>query len=266
MKRRTVKRGILIVLYVVAELLLVAGVFAFLGCLLIIAGGCDGQVRFESGVSPAPAPDLPDPGPLPEPRPDIPCPDGQCPRDYSAWRDVAPMDLPIELRCENYAGGSCSHAALISVLRWQGLDAIADQWRKTYAGAAGVTDLARHAETLKLRYAYTTRGDEAFLQWASDTRRGAAIHYFPNHAITFCGYDASGQAVLLDNNRVQSYIRVPKGEFVRAWKSYGGCALTVVYQPPPPKPWVFWDRANARAPICFVSSRFRDSLFPPGAL
>lgn len=236
MKRSTVFNA----MFVVAELILLAGVFAFVGCLVVLCAGCGRQIEIRSGGSNA-APELPDPGPPPSPRPEIPCPDGNCPVSdpYAAWRDVAPMDLPVELRCQNYAGGSCCHASLISVLRWQGLDEIADKWRKTWSGAAGVTDLARHAETLKLRYAYTTRGDESFLQWVSDTRRGAAIHYYPNHAITFCGYDVQGRAVLLDNNRTQKYIFVPKQEFVRAWKGYGGCALTVVYDPPPPKPWIF---------------------------
>jgi len=177
------------------------------------------------------------------------CPGGKCPRPDACLKEgeaegkspyppVPPMDLPPELRCQNYAGGSCCHASIISVLRWQGLFEIADRWRKTWSGGAGVTDLARHAEGMQLRYAYTTSGDANFLEWVSATRRGAAIHYFPNHAITFCGYDEANNAVLLDNNRTQQYIRVPKEKFLSSWRGYGGCAMTVVYSPWPPRPWI----------------------------
>jgi len=161
---------------------------------------------------------------------------GTCP--YPAG---PPMDLPRELRQSNYAGGSCMHASLISVLRWQGKHETAAWWRANYGGAAGVWDLARICRGRDFRFAWTTSGDAAFLQWCSDTRRGAAIHYFTGHAVTFCGYkkDAAGRevAVLLDNNRTGVYVRVPKAQFISPWRVYGGNALTVVYSPTPPKPW-----------------------------
>lgn len=160
---------------------------------------------------------------------------GACP--YPA---VPPMDLPVELRQANYAGGSCMHAALISVLRWQGQHEAAAWWRSNYSGAAGVWNLAKICQARDFRFAWTTKGDARFLQWCSDTRRGAAIHYFSRHAVTFCGYQRHGDtevAVLLDNNRTGVYVRVPKAQFISRWRGYGGNALTVVYAPPPPRPW-----------------------------
>ena len=76
-------------------------------------------------------------------------------------------------------------------------------------------------------------------------RRGAAIHFnFPPdynpHAVTFCGYN-NGLAVILDNNRTDRLIRIPKHEFLTRWRNYGGYALTVVYSPAPPKPWIEGD-------------------------
>jgi len=89
-----------------------------------------------------------------------------------AYRALPPVDLPPELRQRNYGGGSCMHASLITILRWQGLDDLADRWRRTYGGAASVSDLARISERLGLRYAWTTTGDERLLEWASRTRTG----------------------------------------------------------------------------------------------
>jgi hypothetical protein len=153
------------------------------------------------------------------------------------WKRVPPMDLPREFRCANYAGGSCMHASLISVLRWQGLDSIADYWRHNYYGGAAVTDLARIGERLGLDYAFTMQGDVSFLEWASRTRRGAAIHYKPNHACTFCGF-VGDQAVVLDNNSPRRLEYIDRDQFIRSWKYYGGMALTPVYRPPPARPWI----------------------------
>lgn len=180
------------------------------------------------------------------------CPSGECdqcpaedwpaelrPCDASAnpYRDRPPVDVPKKFRVPNYAGGSCNHASMQQVLRWQGLHEIADWWRKTYSGGESAEGLARKAEKKGLAFAATFSGDVEFLEWASRTRRGAAIHYFPNHAVTFCGF-AGETAILLDNNRTGVYIRVPKATFIARWRGYGGRAITVVYTPPPPRPWV----------------------------
>jgi len=159
----------------------------------------------------------------------------ECPFD-----PVEAIDLPLKLRQSNYGGGSCMHASMINVLRQQGLYQLADKWRREHWGAAGVWDLARLSEQEGLKYAYTTEGDEKLLEWCGRTKRWAAIHYFPAHAINFCGFvqrDGQETAVLLDNNRPERYLYVPKQEFIRRWRGYGGCALTVVYTPPAPKPW-----------------------------
>lgn len=145
------------------------------------------------------------------------------------------LDLPPSLRATNYAGGSCCHAAIQDVLRWHGFHEAADWWRKNLSGAYSVSDGARQLESLGFRYAYTTTGDETLLDWCSRNRHGAAIHYYPAHAITFRGY-VNGYAILQDNNRPNEVIRVPKQTFIRNWKGYGGCALTVVYSPAAPIP------------------------------
>ena len=166
------------------------------------------------------------------------CPSGTCPDAGTCpYKDVPPVDVPKALRQANYAGGSCNHASLITVLRWQGLEDPARKWRQNYAGGADVTDLADIADGLGLRFAYTNGGDAGFLEWCSRTRRGAAIHYYPGHAVTFLGY-VGAQAVLVNNNDTTHLIHVPKTEFIAAWKGYGGKAITVVYSPAPPRPWI----------------------------
>lgn len=176
------------------------------------------------------------------------CPD--CPRG-EAWpaglrwaepgenpyRAVPPMDLPVELRTANYGGGSCLYAALESVLRWQGRFAEAAWLRSNYSGAQSVDGLGPLCDRHGLRVAFTVEGDAGFLEWCSRTRRGAAIHFYTAHAVTFCGYDSVGRAVLLDNNAVDHYTRIPKDRFLVSWRGYGGRALTVVYEPAGPRPW-----------------------------
>ena len=146
------------------------------------------------------------------------------------------LDLPIELRQKNYAGGSCCHCAHQDVLHWHGFHEQAEWWRANNSGGFSVSGGARIMERLGLRYAYTTRGDVRLLEWASRNGHGAAIHYYPNHAITFRGF-ADGKAYLCDNNRTKTLIEVEKNEFIRRWKGYGGCALTLVYSPSPPIAW-----------------------------
>jgi len=165
------------------------------------------------------------------------------------YADRPPVDLPTELRQANYAGGSCMHASLITILRWQGLDELADYWRRNYSGAASVQDLAAIGNRLGLRYAWTTTGDAAFLEWCSQTRRGAAIHFKPAHACSFFGYVKRGGrefAVICDNNHPDRLEYWPKEKFLRAWRSYGGRALTPVYSPWPPRPWVAMDALTDR--------------------
>ena len=161
-----------------------------------------------------------------------------CGPEQNPFRDAPPADVPPRFRVSNYAGGSCNHSAMIQVLKWQGLNDVAAWWRKTYSGGESAEGLARKAGAKGLRFAATFSGDASFLEWCSRTRRGAAIHYFPNHAITFLGYDGQDNAVLLDNNCTGVYIRIPKATFIARWRGYGGRAITVVYTPPPPRPWV----------------------------
>ncbi|TWT91409.1 hypothetical protein [Neorhodopirellula pilleata] len=159
------------------------------------------------------------------------------------------VNLPVSLRQTNwlYGGeGSCAVASLVSVLRWQNNHAAAERLRKHYGGGQTATSIQNICKSERLPYVAIDRpGDARFLQWCSDHRLGAIIWYLPAHCCTFCGFAKSGNgdtyAIVLDNNRVQTPIRVPANEFIRAWQGYGGFALTVLGTPLPAP---FYDRWN----------------------
>lgn len=196
-------------------------------CLLLL---CIAGCTIRTGSQPLPAPQ-----PRPHVQPAQPyCPDGNCP-----YQAVAPVDLPLELRERNYKGGSCVHASTVMILRWQGCEELAAWWRETYAHGESETGLIRKAEKAGLHYAYTSDGDEAFLDWCSSTRRGAVIFYKPSHSICFFGWTADGrQAVLLDNNRIKEHELVDRETFIHRWRGFGGFAFTPVYSPAPPRPYL----------------------------
>lgn len=149
---------------------------------------------------------------------------------------LPPMQLPPSMRERNYSGGSCVHASMEMCLRWQGFEELADWWRQKYHGGEHASGLISKAEAAGLKFAATTNGDANFLEWASRTRRGAVIFYKPSHSIVFCGYDGE-TAVLLDNNAISDFEKVPKATFVQRWKGFGGFALSPVATPRPPKMW-----------------------------
>ena len=155
------------------------------------------------------------------------------------YQNVPPVDLPRSMRQRNYRGGSCAHASMIDVLRWQNRGTDASWWRRSYWGGANFShDLPRIADRRGLDYAMTTSGDPRFLQWCSDTRRGAAVIWSGgSHAITFCGY-VGNRAVLVNNNRPSKVTYMDKRKFLANWRRSGGDAITPVYSPVAPRPWV----------------------------
>lgn len=173
------------------------------------------------------------------------CPDGRCPARGNSGVSIldfenpksAPerpvMNLPLDARCRNYGGGSCVCASTISLLRWQGRDDLAQALRSTCLGGQSAGSLHAHLARLGVRYAATTSGDVQFLEWAVRTRRGCGITYYPAHYVNLVDLSAE-RATLLDNNRVGQYITLPRDEFVRRWRGYGGWATAVVYSPAAP--------------------------------
>jgi hypothetical protein len=153
--------------------------------------------------------------------------------DYKSQKSL--LDLSPNLRQPNYNGGSCVYASMCTVLVWQHREDLAGIMRSNYSGAASADALIAACQALGIDYAFTKTGDSGFLEWCDRTNRGAVIFYFPDHCVTFAGYD-SDNALVIDNNAPGNYIRIPKARFLQDWKSYGGFALTAVYSPSPPQP------------------------------
>ncbi|MGN6545010.1 MAG: hypothetical protein ACTHK7_08165 [Aureliella sp.] len=171
------------------------------------------------------------PRPLTRPRPPPPA-------------EVPVVDLPAVLREWNWTdrngSGSCVHASSVYHFRWQNQLELAAWWRQTHAGGETASSIQSYWRQAGIRYSCTENGDPAFLEWATRTRRGAIIWFFPSHCVHFCGFstvDGQSYALLCDNNRIEKYIRVPREEFLRRWKEYGGFACTALFAPAPPLPW-----------------------------
>ncbi len=153
-------------------------------------------------------------------------------------------NLPRSLRQENWLSrgeGSCVHASTISMLNWCSNYQLAQQWRYKYGGGEYESSILAKYDANGLRHQYTRTGSPEFLEWVSSQRRAAIIWYFPNHCVTFAGFgrDSAGGEVayLLDNNRPNQFLRIPKDKFLQSWLGYGGFAATVLLEPPPPLPF-----------------------------
>lgn len=169
--------------------------------------------------------------------------------------EVPPSNLPLPLRQKNWVdsrgSGSCVIASSVYHFRWMGQPEIANHFRKSYAGGQTDTSIKAKWKAAGIPFACTgdksydrsatmAYGDPDFLEWASDTRRGAIIWYFDSHCVNFCGYskiDGQEFALLCDNNRIDKFIRIPKQQFLKNWRGYGGFACTALLPPAPCLPY-----------------------------
>ncbi len=150
------------------------------------------------------------------------------------------VNLPASLRQSNWLGskneGSCVHATMISLLRWQGRPATANYWRRHYGDGEWPEDLAAKFDREGVRYAYVINGDPAFLEWACSTRRGCGITVRGGkHMVALVHFDDQWAGVL-DNNDVSTIVWVPRETLLSEWRNSDGWAVTPVYSPAPPLP------------------------------
>jgi hypothetical protein len=111
-----------------------------------------------------------------------------------------------------------------------------ERWRKTYGDGEWDTQLRRRLDAAGLDYVFTTESDPRFLDWASQTRRGAIMWWKPSHCCTFVGFvnrDGKEYAAVLDNNYPGKYEYHEREKFVRMWAGYGGFALSLINEPAP---------------------------------
>ena len=175
------------------------------------------------------------------------CDSGDSPRNYRAL-PVLPSEMPVvnppmELRQQNRLGGpngnegSCVHASLRSMMRWQNLFADSEKMWSQYSGGEYSSRLRSRLDAAAIKYAFTESSNLSLLDYAHETRRGALLWWKPSHCCTFCGWvDVGGKtfAVILDNNKVNQYELTERSQFHRLWAGYGGFALTTLGDPPGP--------------------------------
>jgi hypothetical protein len=150
------------------------------------------------------------------------------------------VDIPAALRQENWpgeeGGGSCVHASMMSILRWQGQYAMAEWWGKTYDSGEYASRMALRMAQAGIPFCETTSGDPAFLDWCHKTRRGACIVVSGGrHMVNILHCDAN-YVCILDNNYPSKYTWYNRTAFIKYWQNSGGWAFTPYYSPAPPTP------------------------------
>lgn len=159
--------------------------------------------------------------------------------------EIPVANLPPELRQTNWSHprngqGSCVHASSMSHFRWQGKFQLADGWGRRYAGGETAYSILTKWVDNRIPFAFTDEGDPAFLDWATATRRGSIIWYYPSHCVTFVGFgqmNGREYAFIVDNNRTNQFLAIEKLAFIRAWRGYGGFSATALFTPTGPLPW-----------------------------
>lgn len=158
--------------------------------------------------------------------------------------EVPKANLPLSLREKNWpdknGSGSCVIASSIYHLRWHNQPELADYFRRTYAGGQTAQSIQKIWRRANIPFVATETGDPDFLEWASRNRHGAIIWFFERHCVHFCGFSKVNgveHALICDNNRVANYIRIPKQQFIREWRGYGGFACTALLSPAPSLPY-----------------------------
>jgi len=151
------------------------------------------------------------------------------------------VNLPVALRQANWRGdegeGSCVHASMISLFRWQGRYATADYWRRNYGNGEWAAGLADKMEREGVRFAYTvSRNDVSFLEWACSTRRGAGVTVLGGRHMVCLVHLDDRWVGLLDNNSITRVSWVPRRTFLAEWRASNSWAVTPVYAPAPPLP------------------------------
>jgi hypothetical protein len=153
-------------------------------------------------------------------------------------------NLPGPLRYTNWTSragkGSCVIASSCSMAAWCGENELADFLRRSYSGGQTQTSIQEKLTAAQVPFICTESTDVAVLEYATRTRRMAIVWFYPRHCVSFCGFGVSPEgwecAWLLDNNRVEEFIPVPKDQFIRDWNQYGGFGLVAILTPAPPLP------------------------------
>jgi hypothetical protein len=161
-------------------------------------------------------------------------------REVRIRGEVPVVNVPHGLRQGNWLGpqreGSCVHATLVSLLRWQGQDKLASFWRSRYSDGEWPSDMQQKLDATGVRYAWHIGGDERFLEWACRTRRGAGIRVHGGAHMVALVHLNEKWAGILDNNDTSKFKWISRESLLRDWKGCNGWAFSPVYSPAAPLP------------------------------
>lgn len=155
-----------------------------------------------------------------------------------AIRETPIVNLARALREWNWGGGSCVHASTVMEFRWQNMMELAKWWRENYSGGESYNGLISKLDRAKIKHYSTHTGEVSVIERCMRERLGAIIFYYPNHSILLVHLDAE-KAIVLDNNRIEQFISIPRETFIKNWRGYGGVAIVPrIGTPRPPLPWI----------------------------
>lgn len=166
---------------------------------------------------------------------------GMCFIPTKPFSDKQPVvDIPSDYRQQNwapYGEGSCVHASMVMILRWQGRPELADWWRKNFSGGEYPSTMNQKLNDAGISFAETRNGDVEFLEWSIRTRRGCCVTIMGGrHMVCLVGLDEQ-YAWILDNNDPHNVTRWTRQGFLNEWQnSIHRWAVTPVFDPPPRKP------------------------------
>lgn len=151
------------------------------------------------------------------------------------------FELAVDQRIENYGRGSCVHASLEMLLRWQGKDELANYWRQNYEGGEYHDGLIEKLENEHIPYMTTyMEYDVEFIETACASGRGCMVtttYRNPGDHMIICVHIDENYVYTLDNNDIQVIYSWNRDEFLEIWKNSGSWATTPLFNPPPPKPY-----------------------------
>lgn len=130
------------------------------------------------------------------------------------------------------AEGSCVHASLIMLLRYQGRHDIAEQWKSKYSGGETHYDLIRKLEQENIPYRTTyEQNNVEFLEWSINNHYGCMVTtgiLSPgDHMIVLVHLDAA-EAAVIDPNRPNIIKWMDREKFLRMWHLSHSWATTVL--------------------------------------
>ena len=157
-------------------------------------------------------------------------------------RELPTVNLEQVFRQKNWIGsereGSCVHATMIMLFRWQGRVDLAAKWRKTYENGEWPEGLAAKFDKEGVRYAYTSAANDVhFLEWACHSRRGCGVTVNGGSHMVMLVHLDNERAGIIDNNHPNEVKWVARRTFLSEWFNSNSWAVTPVYIPPPPLPY-----------------------------